>query len=72
MGLASLIVEELYDLVGQLAAEGIAILLVEQFANTALKVADYGAIMTHGRIEQVGQPADIADSLSAAYLGGAA
>ena len=72
MGLAPLIVEELYDLVGQLAAEGIAILLVEQFANTALKVADYGAIMTHGRIEQVGQPADIADSLSAAYLGGAA
>jgi branched-chain amino acid transport system ATP-binding protein len=72
MGLAPLIVEELYDLVGQLAAEGIAILLVEQFANTALKVADYGAIMTHGRIDQVGQPADVADSLSAAYLGGAA
>jgi branched-chain amino acid transport system ATP-binding protein len=72
MGLAPLIVDELYDLVGQLAAEGIAILLVEQFANTALKVADYAAIMTHGRIDQVGEPADVADSLSAAYLGGAA
>lgn len=72
MGLAPLIVAELYELVGQLAAEGIAILLVEQFANTALAVADYAAIMTHGRIDQVGQPADVAEHLSAAYLGGAA
>jgi branched-chain amino acid transport system ATP-binding protein len=72
MGLAPLIVSELYELVGQLAAEGIAILLVEQFANTALAVADYAAIMTHGRIEQVGQPADVAEHVSAAYLGGAA
>ena len=70
MGLAPLIVAELYDLVAQLAAEGIAILLVEQFANTALKVSDYAAIMTHGRIEQVGEPADVADAVSAAYLGG--
>jgi branched-chain amino acid transport system ATP-binding protein len=72
MGLAPLIVEQLYDLVAQLAAEGIAILLVEQFARTALKVSDYAAIMTQGRIEAVGEPADIADAVSAAYLGGAA
>ena len=72
MGLAPLIVAELYELVGQLAAEGIAILLVEQFANTALAVADYAAIMTHGRVTRVGEPADIADEVSAAYLGGAA
>jgi branched-chain amino acid transport system ATP-binding protein len=71
MGLAPLIVAELYELVGQLAAEGIAILVVEQFANTALAVADYAAIMTHGRIEQVGQPADVQEHLSAAYLGSA-
>ncbi|MCU1460884.1 MAG: transporter related protein [Acidimicrobiales bacterium] len=72
MGLAPLIVEQLYDLVAQLAAEGIAILLVEQFARTALKVSDYAAIMTQGRIEAVGEPADIAGAVSAAYLGGAA
>jgi branched-chain amino acid transport system ATP-binding protein len=72
MGLAPLIVGELYDLVAQLAAEGIAILLVEQFARTALKVSDYAAIMTQGRIVAVGEPADIADAVSAAYLGGAA
>lgn len=69
MGLAPLIVEQLYELVAQLASEGIAILLVEQFATTALAVADYAAIMTHGRIEQVGEPADITEHLSAAYLG---
>ena len=40
MGLAPLIVAELYELVGQLAAEGISILLVEQFARTALAIAD--------------------------------
>ena len=72
MGLAPIIVAELYDLVAQLAAEGIAILLVEQFARTALAVADYAAIMTQGRIEQVGEPADVVDQVSAAYLGGAA
>jgi branched-chain amino acid transport system ATP-binding protein len=72
MGLAPLIVARLYELVRQLAEEGITILLVEQFANTALGVADFAAVMTHGRIVAVGQPADIADHVSAAYLGGAA
>ncbi len=69
MGLAPLIVAELYELVAQLAASGIAILLVEQFARTALAVADYAAILSQGRIEMVGEPADVAASVSAAYLG---
>jgi len=72
MGLAPKIVSELYELVGQLAAEGISILLVEQFARTALAVADYAAVMTGGRIAMVGQPADVADFVNEAYLGGAA
>ncbi|MFP5218464.1 MAG: ABC transporter ATP-binding protein [Actinomycetes bacterium] len=72
MGLAPLIVSELYDVVQQLAAEGISILLVEQFARTALAVADYAAVMTQGRIAMVGQPADVADFVTDAYLGGAA
>ena len=59
MGLAPLIVAELYDVVRQIAAEGISILLVEQFARTALAVADYAAVMTQGRIAMVGQPADL-------------
>jgi branched-chain amino acid transport system ATP-binding protein len=72
MGLAPLIVGELYDLVRQLGEEGITILLVEQFANTALAVADFAAVMTQGRIVAVGQPKDIEEHVSAAYLGGAA
>ena len=72
LGLAPLIVSELYELVGQLAAEGLAILCVEQFARTALAIADYAAIMVQGRVQHVGQPADLADVVSEAYLGGAA
>jgi branched-chain amino acid transport system ATP-binding protein len=72
MGLAPKIVAELYELVAQLAQEGISILLVEQFARTALAVADYAAVMTGGRITTVGQPADVADMVNEAYLGGAA
>jgi branched-chain amino acid transport system ATP-binding protein len=72
MGLAPLIVAELYELVGQLASEGISILVVEQFARTALAIADYAAIMLHGRITRVGQPQDITDEVSAAYLGAGA
>ena len=72
MGLAPKIVAELYDVVGQLAADGISILLVEQFARTALAVADYAAVMTGGRIAMVGQPDDVAGFVNEAYLGGAA
>jgi branched-chain amino acid transport system ATP-binding protein len=72
MGLAPIIVAELYELVQQLSDEGITILLVEQFANTALKVADFAAVMTQGKVAAVGQPQDIEEHVSAAYLGGAA
>ena len=69
MGLAPLVVGELYEKVGELAAAGIAILLVEQFATAAMKVAEYAVIMRHGRITTVGEPSDVADDLTAAYLG---
>jgi branched-chain amino acid transport system ATP-binding protein len=62
-------VGELYEKVGELALQGIAILLVEQFATAAMKVAEYAAIMRHGRIATIGEPADVADDLTAAYLG---
>jgi branched-chain amino acid transport system ATP-binding protein len=72
MGLAPLIVAGLYELVGQLASEGISILLVEQFARTALAIADQAAIMVGGRITRVGRPEDVTDEVSAAYLGSGA
>lgn len=69
MGLAPLIVEELYEIVAEIARGGVSILVVEQFARTVLGVADYAAIMLQGRIASVGEPADIAEELEAAYMG---
>ncbi len=70
MGLAPLIVEDLYQIVAEIAKTGVSILVIEQFARTVLGVADYAAIMLHGKISAVGEPADIVDELEAAYMGG--
>ena len=69
MGLAPIIVAQLYENVAELASSGISILIVEQFARTVLGVADIAAIMLHGRITSVGQPDEIEQELSSAYLG---
>ena len=69
MGLAPIIVAELYDLVAQLSRQGVSILVVEQFARTVLGVADIAAVMINGRITRVGAPADIEADLSNEYLG---
>lgn len=72
MGLAPLIVEELYEIVAEIASTGISVLVVEQFARTALAVAEFGVVMVHGKVTAVGQPQDIQGELSKAYLGDAA
>ena len=69
MGLAPIIVEELYEIVAQVAREGVSILVVEQFASTVLGVADLAAIIVHGRVARSGPPAELEDDLSKAYLG---
>jgi branched-chain amino acid transport system ATP-binding protein len=69
MGLAPLVVKSLYDIVAQLVAEGISVLLVEQFARVVLPIADMAAIMLQGRVTSIGTPTDIESQLSAAYLG---
>lgn len=70
MGLAPLVVEELYGIVSQIARTGTSILVVEQFARTVLGVADLAAIMVNGSIRQIGHPNEVERELSAAYLGG--
>jgi len=70
MGLAPIIVGQMYDTVGQLAAEGLSILVAEQFARTVLPIAHRAAIMLHGTIVRVGTPDEIAHDLSSSYLGG--
>jgi len=69
MGLAPIIVEELYGIVAQVAHDGVSILVVEQFASTVLGVADFAAIIVHGRIARAGRPEELQDELSKAYLG---
>jgi branched-chain amino acid transport system ATP-binding protein len=70
MGLAPLIVEELYERVAELASQGISILVVEQFAQAVLGISTVASIMLHGRITRTGPPAEIAEELTEAYLGG--
>ena len=70
LGLAPIVVAELYDKVRELASSGLSILLVEQFARTALPIADAAAVVLQGVIAQQGSPAEIEEALSASYLGG--
>jgi branched-chain amino acid transport system ATP-binding protein len=70
MGLAPMIVTEMYETVARLVEEGISVLVAEQFAQTVLPIADVAAVMLQGRITAVGAPADIAADLEHVYLGG--
>lgn len=72
MGLAPLIVDDLYETVGKIAQSGVSILVVEQFARTALRVSDYAAVMTGGRVVATGEPDEIGEIMADVILGGAA
>jgi branched-chain amino acid transport system ATP-binding protein len=69
MGLAPLVVEELYKHVVSLAGEGITVVVVEQFARTALSVASSAMVMANGRIVQTGAADEVESVLQSAYLG---
>jgi branched-chain amino acid transport system ATP-binding protein len=73
MGLAPILVEEVFRIISNLKSQGVTMLLVEQFAAAALKVADYGYVLENGKIATHG-PADKLmhdPAVKAAYLGGA-
>jgi len=71
MGLAPVIVQEVFRTIRRLKAEGMTMLLVEQFARTALEVADYAYVMERGRIVIQGTPDELRrdERVLAAYLG---
>jgi branched-chain amino acid transport system ATP-binding protein len=69
MGLAPIIVAQLYELVAQVAEEGVSILVVEQFARAVLGIADWVGIMVRGRISNFGTPTAMESELSTAYMG---
>ncbi len=72
MGLAPILVEEVFRIIEDLKSRGVTMLLVEQFAAAALKVADYGYVLENGRISVHGEAAKLRDdpAVKAAYLGG--
>jgi branched-chain amino acid transport system ATP-binding protein len=71
MGLAPVMIQEVYRAILRLKAEGTTLLLVEQFARTALQVADYAYVMERGRITVQGTPEQLGRDgrVVAAYLG---
>jgi branched-chain amino acid transport system ATP-binding protein len=71
MGLAPLLIAEVFRIIGDLRARGITILLVEQNANAALSIADYGYVMETGSISVSGSGRELLanDDVKAAYLG---
>ena len=72
LGLAPLIVREIFHTIASLRSLGISILLVEQNARAALETADYGYVLETGQVTQQGKAADLIGDpkLIAAYLGG--
>ncbi len=69
MGLAPIIVSSLYDVVRQLANDGVTIIVVEQFAEFALDVAQDAVVMTGGRIVHQGPATQVGAHLHDLYLG---
>ena len=72
MGLAPILVDEVFRIISNLKSEGVTMLLVEQFAAAALGVADYGYVLENGRISVHGPAENLRndDKVRAAYLGG--
>jgi branched-chain amino acid transport system ATP-binding protein len=72
MGLAPILVDEVFKIISRLKSEGTTMLLVEQFAAAALNVADYGYVLENGTIKVHGPAAQLKNdpAVIAAYLGG--
>jgi branched-chain amino acid transport system ATP-binding protein len=72
MGLAPILVDEVFRIIARLKADGVTMLLVEQFAQAALEVADYGYVLENGRIAVHGPAHRLKTDpkVVAAYLGG--
>lgn len=72
MGLAPILVDEVFRIISRLKSEGVTMLLVEQFAAAALAVADYGYVLENGRIAVEGPAQQLRTdpAVAAAYLGG--
>ena len=71
LGLAPLIVEQIMAIIGQIREDGLTVLLVEQNANAALELGDYGYVIETGRVVLEGQSCELLKNprVKEAYLG---
>ena len=71
LGLAPILVEEVFRVIWEIHAEGVTVLLIEQNAQAALAIADYGYVMESGRIALEGKGEDLLhnEAVQRAYLG---
>ncbi|HVW35559.1 MAG TPA: ABC transporter ATP-binding protein [Acidimicrobiia bacterium] len=70
LGLAPKLVDQIFEYLHQLATQGVALLLVEQYVSRALDLADYVYILKKGRIQLVAEPSQLNDEdILASYLG---
>jgi branched-chain amino acid transport system ATP-binding protein len=71
LGLAPLIVREIFRIISQLGSEGVTMLLVEQNARAALETADYGYVLESGEVVHQGKASDLMrdPKVMATYLG---
>lgn len=72
MGLAPLFIEKIFDIIKNVNTQGMTVLVIEQNANQALKIADRGYVLESGKITMTGTGADLlaSDDVRKAYLGG--
>ena len=71
LGLAPILVEEVFRVIQEIHSEGVTVLLIEQNAQAALAIADYGYVMESGRIALQGKGQDLLhdEAVQRAYLG---
>ena len=72
MGLAPIFIQEIFDIIEDIKAQGTTVLLIEQNANKALSIADRGCVLETGKVVLSGTGKELlaSDEVRKAYLGG--
>ena len=71
LGLAPIVVKGIFDIIQEINKQGVTVLLIEQNANMALRIADVGYVLETGRITLTGSGRDLLtnEAVKKAYLG---
>lgn len=71
LGLAPLLVKQVFTMIEQLRRDGLTVLLVEQNATQSLAIADRGYVLTRGKVSAAGSTRELTDMLAQGFLGNA-